>query len=175
MGESKTATVETLTAEVRVLMVGSRQITLSVYGQLDRSDEIVPFGRVRPRGAKWGWIYLIGRDQETGALARMSVPGNGHAIGEELRRDEYAWQWDDLERQAKRLEHQAGLDEVQAGKNSSWRDEFSAKAREQRDKAASLFKEAADLRQEYADEAAPLAEQAVELAKLPLIVLAGLR
>ena len=49
-----TATVETLTAEVRVLMVGNRQITLSVAKQLDRmdpyeypTDAFEPFGRVR--------------------------------------------------------------------------------------------------------------------------------
>lgn len=53
---STTATVETLTAEVRVLMVANRQITLSVARQLDRIDwpwgdpplsEFTPFGRVR--------------------------------------------------------------------------------------------------------------------------------
>lgn len=45
---SATATVEVLTAEVQVLMVGSRQVTLSVYRQLDRvlPREIEPFGRV---------------------------------------------------------------------------------------------------------------------------------
>jgi hypothetical protein len=34
MSNSTTATVETLTAEVRVLMVGSRQVTLSVTASL---------------------------------------------------------------------------------------------------------------------------------------------
>ena len=45
---STTATVETLTAEVRVLMVGNRQITLSVAKQLDEVPiaEIEVFGRV---------------------------------------------------------------------------------------------------------------------------------
>ncbi|MGV0721550.1 hypothetical protein ABQF17_15010 [Mycolicibacterium elephantis] len=54
MTQTNTATVETLAAEVRVLMVGSRQVTLSVAKQLDRiscysygADAIVPFGRVR--------------------------------------------------------------------------------------------------------------------------------
>jgi hypothetical protein len=49
MTGNKTTTVEMLTAEVRVLMVGSRQITLSVARQLDtvNADEIEPFGRVR--------------------------------------------------------------------------------------------------------------------------------
>lgn len=49
-GHSATATVEALTAEVRVLVVGNRQITQSVYKQLDYCD--FPnfrtyFGRVR--------------------------------------------------------------------------------------------------------------------------------
>ena len=45
---TSTATVESLTAEVRVLMVGSRQVTLSVARQLDEVPtwEITPFGRM---------------------------------------------------------------------------------------------------------------------------------
>ena len=45
------AVVKVLTAEVRTLMVGSRQVTLSVYGQLDHAppEYIEPFGRVRIR------------------------------------------------------------------------------------------------------------------------------
>ncbi len=45
-----TAEVQVLTAEVRVLMVGSRQVTMSVYRQLDEAadeHEIEAFGRVR--------------------------------------------------------------------------------------------------------------------------------
>ena len=41
MTNTTTATVETLTAEVRVLMVGSRQVTLSVYNQLDMPENIL--------------------------------------------------------------------------------------------------------------------------------------
>lgn len=47
---AQTATVEALTAEVRVLMVGNRQITLSVARQLDRVDYLPidqVMGRVR--------------------------------------------------------------------------------------------------------------------------------
>jgi hypothetical protein len=42
------AEVQVLTAEVRVLMVGSRQVTLSVFRQLDWVDDdaLAPFGRV---------------------------------------------------------------------------------------------------------------------------------
>lgn len=70
-----TATVETLTAEVRVLMVGNRQITLSVARQLDtvKLADLEPFGRVRldkdrnellPQEGR-----VIGRDKNTGSLA----------------------------------------------------------------------------------------------------------
>ena len=56
------ARVEVLTAEVRVLMVGSRQVTMSVYNQLDRvkPSEIEPFGRVAPRDAEPGYTYVVG-------------------------------------------------------------------------------------------------------------------
>lgn len=96
---TKTATVEALTAEVRVLMVGSRQITMSVYDQLDtvRWDHITipmgfmdfegkcayeippppshgePFGRVRPRKAKDYSVYIVGSHVITGALVRSEV------------------------------------------------------------------------------------------------------
>ena len=78
------ARVEVLTAEVRVLMVGSRQVTLSVYGQLDyaKPDQIEPFGRVRTGRAhcsdEWGGVSrgcpgdcidVVGRDS-TGMLVR---------------------------------------------------------------------------------------------------------
>ena len=67
MSES-TATVELLTAEVRVLMVGSRQVTLSVAKQLDRImlDHLEPFGRVRIGGDE---RLVIGKDKRTGVLA----------------------------------------------------------------------------------------------------------
>lgn len=71
MSKTATATVEVLTAEVRVLMVGSRQITLSVSRQLDRVPwrRCNPFGRIRDNNDyhdKW----IIGVDTETGALVR---------------------------------------------------------------------------------------------------------
>ncbi len=72
MANSHTATVETLTAEVRVLMVGSRQVTMSVYDQLDylAPADINPLGRVRPKAAHWWRTYVVGQDKKTGALVR---------------------------------------------------------------------------------------------------------
>lgn len=62
-----TATVETLVAEVRVLMVGSRQVTLSVARQLDyaKLEDIDPFGRVHLGGEG---NHIIGRHRTSGAL-----------------------------------------------------------------------------------------------------------
>jgi hypothetical protein len=81
VSERATATVEALTAEVRVLMVGSRQVTLSVYGQLDEVPDtsITPMGRVAPKDAQPGWVYVVGKDNATGALARSSLPLNAQA------------------------------------------------------------------------------------------------
>jgi hypothetical protein len=57
------ATVEVLTAQVRTLMVGSRQVTLSVYKQLDRVQphEITPFGRVNV-GSVGDIVETVGMD-----------------------------------------------------------------------------------------------------------------
>lgn len=67
---SDTATVETLTAEVQVLMVGKRQVTLSVARQLDevRLDELEMFGRVRLSGSDSN-SYVIGRHAKSGSLS----------------------------------------------------------------------------------------------------------
>jgi hypothetical protein len=72
-----TATVETLAAEVHVLKVGSRQITMSVYNQLDSvlSHEIEPFGRVRTKDDIWSRLEVVGRSlrpQDNGALVSAS-------------------------------------------------------------------------------------------------------
>lgn len=67
-----TATVETLTAQVRVLAMNTRQITLSIAKQLDivPAEDIEPFGRIK---ADWlggaALLKVIGRHRETGVLA----------------------------------------------------------------------------------------------------------
>lgn len=64
-----TTTVETLSAEVRTLVVGKRQITLSVFRQLDcvPLEQCQAFGRVRDKGSD---ALLVGRDRDSGALVR---------------------------------------------------------------------------------------------------------
>jgi len=74
MSDTSKATIETLTAEVRVLMVGNRQITLSVYRQLDMigSDAIRPFGRVRTSKSESTDIELVGVDQQGNLVRAVS-------------------------------------------------------------------------------------------------------
>ena len=71
-GQSQ-ARVQLLTAEVRTLVVGARQVTLSCYAQLDECppELIEPFGRVRPRQASRWHTYVIGRIY--GELVRSSA------------------------------------------------------------------------------------------------------
>ena len=74
--KNTTAAVEVLTAEVRVLMVGSRQVTMSVYNQLDlvADCQIEPFGRVAPKDAQGRYVHVVGRSRVTGALVRARTP-----------------------------------------------------------------------------------------------------
>ena len=110
-----TATVETLTAEVRVLMVGSRQVTASVYGQLDEAEyeDITPFGRVTPKDVAAGYVYVVGKHAETGELIRASLPaftaGIERWVSARSRSSEY-------ERKAESAEYSAGQSDTKAGK-----------------------------------------------------------
>lgn len=77
MSGPATATIETLTAEVRVLMVGNRQVTLSVYRQLDKisADAITAFGRIRDSSEKdlnRDQFNIVGADPN-GVLVRATV------------------------------------------------------------------------------------------------------
>lgn len=75
MGNAE-ARVEVLTAEVRALMVGKRQVTLSVYRQLDtvEPDEIEPFGRVRDSQDDERYWCVVGRHRLDGTLVRSRRP-----------------------------------------------------------------------------------------------------
>lgn len=72
------ATVEVLTAEVRTLMIGNRQVTQSVFNQLDMvaSTEIEPFGRVNVRGASDKQVTVVGRDLRDGSLVASTAFDN---------------------------------------------------------------------------------------------------
>ena len=74
MSSASEPAVEVLTAEIRVLQVGSKPVTLSAARQLDSVDgaAIKPFGRVRvdPKPAD-GLIEVIG--SVSGILARSSA------------------------------------------------------------------------------------------------------
>lgn len=96
MADSTTAVVETITAEVRVLMVGSRQVTAGVYGQLDMVEpcEIIPFGRVTPKDAQAGHVYIAGKHKETGELVRSCTPCSEDKIWDKAKQGSEATRWD---------------------------------------------------------------------------------
>jgi hypothetical protein len=88
---------EVLTAEVRVLMVGTRKLTMAMYEQLDHcpADKIEPFGRVRPRNGDWPRVYVIGRDPDSGCLVRSYIhrygPGFARSDGVTYPAEEAKW------------------------------------------------------------------------------------
>jgi hypothetical protein len=79
----ETAQVDTLTAEVRVLMVGNRQITQSVAKQLDTVElrEMEPFGRVHLSGRG---PLVIGRDRRDGTLVTAWVSSPDYVLHEHV-------------------------------------------------------------------------------------------
>lgn len=86
MSASQTATVETLTAQVRVLMVGSKQVTASVAKQLDFEADpalVTVFGRVRIPGQRQQAIGATA----AGELVLTGPCQSGGACGEDLLRD----------------------------------------------------------------------------------------
>jgi hypothetical protein len=62
-------------AEVRVLQIGNRQVTLSVFKQLDWVTPIwiEPFGRVSDGSDHWDVVRVVGRHRETGVLVRSEA------------------------------------------------------------------------------------------------------
>ena len=86
----QSARVDVLTAEVRALMVGSRQITMSVYRQLDTvpPEQIEPFGRVRDKRTAAGYVEVVGRSSD-GTLARSELKATPGAWIELTTRDDY--------------------------------------------------------------------------------------
>ena len=165
MTATTTARVEVLTAEVRVLQVGSRQVTMSVYNQLDRverQDHIEPFGRVAPRDADSDRVYVVGasaRDADRGTLVRATCYTAAR-----------------LRRTAETLRLLASYKKAQAA--SDW----TAAAELYRQievRSPSLLARGDDWTADKLRDQACIEDRAAEIAAswgaLPLIVLAGLR
>jgi len=111
------ATVTTLLAEVKTLMIGTRQVTLSVFSQLDRiaDDLIIPFGRVSPPGNQEAVVWVAGRHKDNGTLVRSSLPLGyagredyvRKALGGEFRGLPASWRADTLIREQVREKMEA--------------------------------------------------------------------
>lgn len=164
-----TATVEALTAQVRVLMVGSRQITLSVYWQLDDvGPELIElFGRVSPSQAEEGWTYAVGMHKESGDLVRSRTV-TSRPMMEKILYDEQtaisairqkAATCRELAKRAREENNRSPFTgwEVMEGQAEEYEQEYR-----QRTEARDLLK-------------IKMEADAVTFESLPLIVLAGLR
>lgn len=79
----QTTRVELLTAEVRTLMIGDRQVTMSIYHQLDwvGPEEIEPFGRVHSKALKFPAVEVVG--SLDGVLVRSYLRKDHYARGVE--------------------------------------------------------------------------------------------
>ena len=92
---STTATVETLSAEVRVLTVGRRQVTMGVFRQLDTVDwterkTLELFGRVREtRKDEKDLLHVVGRVKDTGVLVRSMINPRDERFGEPSERPKF--------------------------------------------------------------------------------------
>lgn len=90
MKMTDTATVETLTAKVRVMMMGNRQMTLSVVRQLDfyafgfEPEPWTPLGRVRTGRKMHAWVSC---DRNTSG-AKQTACGYAHFV---QRPCDYEW------------------------------------------------------------------------------------
>lgn len=190
------ATVDVLTAEVRALMIGSRQVTLSVFRQLDCTDwrKVIPFGRVNAnKNLPPDTIEVVGADRETGALvaSALTLPKRETFIAPTLPcsaeepdtwtpSDEFRWRWEDAEgiwvvsadgRYALPDEREGPSFTVQAERPSSrWSPAMSGRVRIWAD--PELIQ--ADFRESTAETRAERVAWA-DWNALPLIVLAGLR
>ena len=105
------AVVSVLTAEVKTLMIGSRQVTLSIWNQLDQvhPDEIIPFGRVADgpgRGRKVTGLvapatWVVGKHKDTGKLVSSYVPRGWSARAVYLNQNR---RWIDREKELEELD-----------------------------------------------------------------------
>jgi len=174
MTSQETATVEVLTAEVRTLVVGNRQITQSVVKQLDQvlHGDFEPFGRIRT-GNFEGWV---GRQASTGALVRCfwdpPTPGR---VSRELREAEAS-----LERARTDFENmESGLAQVRAEYEGDTDNVYMINSAERRLETARDRLDASvrhwGQEEQWAASCEALWPKYKAWQQLPLIVLAGLR
>ena len=164
-----TATVETLTAEVRVLMVGTRQVTLSIFGQLDdvAIDKIEPFGRVSPKDADPSYTYAVGRHTDTGELVRCQVLTSRSIMEKILHEEKTAIE--NLRQNAETYHSLSGR------KHAEGRVDGYSGSRMWEAKAQEAEGEADERQVKMEALAVQMEIDAVRWENLPLIVLAGLR
>jgi hypothetical protein len=155
MSGKETATIVTLTASVKTMMLNSRQITLTILKQLDTVDvaDVEPFGRVNPVGSGADVVHIVGRHKSTGELVRAQAPATWSATLQHLGLTKLQKDMDQaISEVTDAASEFAGPDD--------WTDTLGARA--------------SALVQKMHDATAPYVATAEQLNALPLIVLAGL-
>ena len=173
------ARVQVLTAEVRTLVVGSRQVTLSVYSQLDEVEfeQIEPFGRVRPKNGD-DYIWLVGRHRADGALVRAKIPAPGEAMAREVGFSDLEYSAMGREADtadAKAARYEASPDLYFSHGNGEGRLTGREAAAICRNRAKELRGKMGRMFDKYIEDREPWQVRAEDAEELPLIVLAGLR
>jgi hypothetical protein len=176
---NSSATVVALTAEVRALMIGSRQVTLSVYRQLDTVDhtECEPFGRVRdPQNVEGYGVYVVGRHVQTGSLVRSYRKKAPHKLVVVAPDVMYDW----IRNGSRPFERTRNYSEIPILEDSDitiWASFYRMAVDHRGWEYVDPEQEsqAVDLVRGQLDEALLIKHQYEEWAQLPLIVLAGLR
>lgn len=172
-----TASVEVLTAEVRTLVIGKRQVTRSVYRQLDwvEPDDMEPFGRVSVMADDESRrIDMVGRCIKTGALVRSSVDAARQGPIFVAGSDDLSWcevsaRRNDRPRLVHILGHPVQVDAIDV--RSNWNDDFTGWRFVSEDQRAHVVQQL----QRQVEERRVAGEAHRHAAALPLIVLAGLR
>lgn len=151
------ATVVSLVAEVRVLMVGSRQITLSVFRQLDvvSFDECEAMGRVNDPDGPW----VVGRHHQTGALIRAR-----------FEHERPAWTRDD-ESELQKLIERVNL----GGRNSDPDPRREQQRIVELERDVTRLEELRQMRREMPAYIERYNREVASFQALPLIVMAGLK
>lgn len=179
---NSSATVVALTAEVRALMIGSRQVTLSVYRQLDTVDhtECEPFGRVRDaKDCDYRGVYVVGRHTQTGSLVRSYRKQTPYKIV--INAPDVMYDWiTSGNRPFERTRNYLEIPILSDGDITIWASLYKIKAGGVDHRGWEYVdprqeSQAVELVRGHLDEALLLKRQHEEWTQLPLIVLAGLR
>jgi hypothetical protein len=103
-------------------MIGNRQVTLSVYRQLDEVpyDDVEPFGRVRDSKDEPGAIYIVGKHTTTGTLVRSSIDYDSWVRPAPDSFRHWIWHHDYMNGSRRRVSFVTAVGEMHASRRLLW-------------------------------------------------------